>query len=173
MAKAIPISQMTKNHLEQLLTFYGVDKPRKAKDMRAAFQKYLAQMNYKGKRNFSHLMKPETKELIMNANQSAVRPIGTLQNILIYNPEEELNEVLNEPDRTEEYFLLSPPCDSEAFNTCLREVNAQYPQGITSRYTEPTEPAPEYYFNQVQSLDDFHKLINHVVDSEYGIIKMT
>jgi hypothetical protein len=89
-----------------------------------------------------------------------------------------LNDALGEhhpeiEQKEDNYFLLSPPCDSEAFRICLSEVNAQYPRGIISRYTEHTEPAPEYYFNQVQSMNDFHKLINHVVDSEDGIIKLT
>jgi hypothetical protein len=83
MAKAIPISQMTKNHLEQLLKFYDIEKQRTVKDMRTAFQQYLAQVNYKGKRNFTHFMKPDTKESIVNGNQSSVRPIKTLQTIPI------------------------------------------------------------------------------------------
>jgi hypothetical protein len=81
MAKSLPISGMTKTQLEHFFTFYDIERPQGVKDTRVEFQRYLTQMNYKGKRNFIHLMKPETKELIVNqgrGNESVVRPFDDL-----------------------------------------------------------------------------------------------
>jgi hypothetical protein len=79
----------------------------------------------------------------------------------------------NPADASSGYFQISPPSNPEAFETCLEEIQGKYDKGISSQDTDPGEPAPVYYFNQIESLDEFHDLINHVLNNESGLIKIT
>jgi hypothetical protein len=71
------------------------------------------------------------------------------------------------------YLPISPPSDLDAFNIRIREVNAKYPKVVMDRDRNPTEPAPEYHFNQTETLLDFHALIDEVLENEMGSIKLT
>jgi hypothetical protein len=209
-AQSTPISKMNKKQLQTLMKFYDSgDCAGNLTTGRKDFNEFLRRCHYVGPRNYEHLMNPEVRDNIIRTATRLImtdvlaeeiplaharvkrlkedhdrpRTLEQIQtDITLYNPEQELETVLEEEDVNVEsvnvdvsngYFPISPPSNPEAFETCLEEIRVKYDKGISSQDTDSGEPAPVYYFNQIETLDEFHDLINHVLNVESGLIKIT
>jgi hypothetical protein len=155
-AQSTPISRMNKQQLQNLMRFYhSGNYAGTLTTGRKDFNEFLSRCHYVGPRNYEHLMNPEVRDVIIRAatrfimtdvlaeeiplaharvkrlkdDHDSPRTLEQIQtDITLYNPEHELETVLDENDVVIEpanlntfsgYFPISPPFNQEAFDTCL------------------------------------------------------
>jgi hypothetical protein len=130
------------------------------------------------------LYNPENELKIELENFVARKPVGSqdahLQDLskeiddMDFGEEAEANAASNSHSPSECYFAISIPEDFSRFRRCLEEIKNKYPKkGIERINNQQNELVPEYYFNQVESSDDFHDLIKDVLEQESCLIKLT
>jgi hypothetical protein len=190
-----PISQLSRANLHELFNAYNLDvESSTVAQLRARFIQFLTNLKYRGPKTFEHLMKVDVRDRLLELNRqqeqitslenfvarSVVRPLDEIQTTPPYNTTTEIETILNETNVNSlqeslesNYVLISPPNDITRFNICLNEIQMYYPRAIKVLDDDWDSPLAVYYFNHVLTTDDFHTLVDFMIQEENVPVKIT